>query len=635
MRRFHPLSAVVLVLLLTAVAPAQQALEFVKDGSPHNLTVYLGDAQSQGDHLKIGPYAAGYDTAFDGHYASILAVTETRFTADPLRVTLDLALTRHDTLDQPLQFDVNIGCQYYEFTFADGLVTFKGIQLDATRYDAYGITAYGQPVRVDGQRFTLALERDGARVRILLDGKVLQVLDVEAASGAVGLSLPRNHLVRAKDADDVRATVSLHAMTVAGTPMDVSSERRAWEERVGVSARLMKRVGDAYAYFADDPALPNVLLIGDSISIYYTDPARRLLRGKADVCRTPMGPGKAETLFASLDDFLAERRWDVIHFNTGLHDLSARWGTDEELAAYEKNLRLIVEKLQKTGARLIWASTTPIPAATTASHPGVELKYNAVAARVMNEHGIPINDLHAAMVPHHDKYWLKPNNIHFNAAGSDFLGHVVTDALLKELAQLGAPRETAALDRPIRVACCGDSITKGRGDDSYPAQLGRMLGDGWDVRNFGHNGTVARRSGGRTYWSVPEFEAATAFEPDIVVLMLGTNDAASDEAHRAQFAPGFTAMIEHMRALPSNPRVIVCTPPPLMPGRDDARMTNLRDEMAAQARRTAQDKGLELVELQTLESLADPAMYPDKVHPDAAGAKLIAEQVHRALTTNN
>lgn len=106
------------------------------------------------------------------------------------------------------------------------------------------------------------------------------------------------------------------------------------------------------------------------------------------------------------------------------------------MAEYEKNLRLIVEKLQRTGAKLIWASTTPIPQATVVSHPGVEIKYNAVAAKVMAEYHIPIDDLHTAMVPHHSKYWLKPNNIHFNPAGSEFLGHCVADSVLRQMAQL-------------------------------------------------------------------------------------------------------------------------------------------------------------------------------------------------------
>ena len=80
-----------------------------------------------------------------------------------------------------------------------------------------------------------------------------------------------------------------------------------------------------------------------------------------------MGPGKAETLFESLDEFLAEGTWDVIHFNSGLHDFARHKGTEENLQKYRKNLKTIIGKLRGTGAQLIWASTTPVPAKAPAS----------------------------------------------------------------------------------------------------------------------------------------------------------------------------------------------------------------------------------------------------------------------------
>ena len=183
----------------------------------------------------------------------------------------------------------------------------------------------------------------------------------------------------------------------------------------------------------------------------------------------------------------------------------------------------------------------------------------------------------------------------------------------------------------IRVACCGDSITRRPVGAAYSDHLAKMLGDGWDVRNFGHDGVTAQKDSGRPFWKVPEFEAANAFQPNVVVLMLGTNDAASVDKHRKNFAPDFLALVHHYKALPSKPQVIVMTPPPLMPGREDGRMINLKNDLSPHLRRIAKDEGLTLIELQELPRLADPALYPDKVHVNADGARIIAEAVRDAL----
>ena len=183
----------------------------------------------------------------------------------------------------------------------------------------------------------------------------------------------------------------------------------------------------------------------------------------------------------------------------------------------------------------------------------------------------------------------------------------------------------------IRVACCGDSITRRPVGEAYSDHLGKMLGDGWDVRNFGHDGVTAQKDSGRPYWKMPEFEASNAFEPNVVILMLGTNDAASVDEHRKNFSADFLALIHHFKALPSKPQVIVMTPPPLMPGRENSRMNNLKNDLSPHVRRIAKEEGLVLVELQELPRLADPSLYPDKVHPNTDGAKMIAECVRDAM----
>lgn len=369
-------------------------------------------------------------------YISIGLAAGRTLAAGDSHVTLTMGLERLNEYPAPMVLSVRVGTQHYDFAFEDGRVVFRGVMLDAVRYEVFDSTLHEQTIPLDGSPFTLELARQGDEVLVLLEGQLLQRLWMEPTQGEIGVFVERANLLRAGVPDDILAALSVYDFRATGHFAEKSAERARWEEQVGSSMRLLKRVGNAFGYVEDDPGLPNVLLIGDSISIYYTDPVRRLLSGLADVYRTPMGPGKAETLFESLTAFLAERRWDVIHFNTGLHDLAGKEGTQDDLDAYRENLEVIVAKLEQTGARLVWASTTPVPAEARGSHKGVEVKYNRVADEVMQAHGIPVDDLYSAVLPHHDRFWLAPDNVHFNTEGSAFLGRQVAEAVRKELAAL-------------------------------------------------------------------------------------------------------------------------------------------------------------------------------------------------------
>src|ERR1041384_5436441 len=84
----------------------------------------------------------------------------------------------------------------------------------------------------------------------------------------------------------------------------------------------------ALAEIADDPALPRVLLIGDSISIGYTLQVRELLKGKANLHRIPINGGATEVGLAKMKEWLGDGKWDVIHFNFGLHDAKHKSATE-------------------------------------------------------------------------------------------------------------------------------------------------------------------------------------------------------------------------------------------------------------------------------------------------------------------
>jgi acyl-CoA thioesterase-1 len=184
----------------------------------------------------------------------------------------------------------------------------------------------------------------------------------------------------------------------------------------GLPAQEKKAPDPAFAPVTDDPALPRVLLIGDSISIGYTVPVRKALDKVANVHRIPENGGPTSNGLVKIDPWLGEGRWAVIHFNWGLHDL--RQDRDGKFQVppedYEKNLRTLVKRLKATRARLIWASTTPVPdAAVSPPRKNADvIAYNAIARKIMDDNGVPIDDLYAFALPRLDKIQ-QPANVHF------------------------------------------------------------------------------------------------------------------------------------------------------------------------------------------------------------------------------
>lgn len=193
----------------------------------------------------------------------------------------------------------------------------------------------------------------------------------------------------------------------------------------------------ALAPVEDVAGLPRVLLIGDSISIGYTLPARAMLAGKANVHHIPENGASTKTAAGRLDLWLGDTKWNVIAFNFGLHDLKVMEDGRRQvpLAEYENNLTVIAERLKKTGAKLIYLLTTPVPEGpvSPARHPGDVALYNGVARNVMAAAGIPVVDLYSFVQPHLGE-WQRPVNVHFTDAGYNALAAEVTRAVQHALA---------------------------------------------------------------------------------------------------------------------------------------------------------------------------------------------------------
>ncbi|NQU42582.1 SGNH/GDSL hydrolase family protein [bacterium] len=214
-----------------------------------------------------------------------------------------------------------------------------------------------------------------------------------------------------------------------------SQERIDWEANIPKT----RDENPAFRFVQDDPRLPRVLIIGDSISIGYTEPVRRRLAGKANVHRIPANGGHTGTGLERIEKWLGDKPWDVITFNWGLHDQTRLRDGEVDITApnrhshevYERNLEELAKRLKKTGAKLVWVSTTPVPPDTKRRIPGEEIAYNQVAAQVMKRHGIPIVDLHTPAAAHLQEWQLPEGNVHFNDKGSESLGKLVAKGIEK------------------------------------------------------------------------------------------------------------------------------------------------------------------------------------------------------------
>ncbi|MDQ8179569.1 SGNH/GDSL hydrolase family protein [Pelagicoccus sp. SDUM812005] len=232
----------------------------------------------------------------------------------------------------------------------------------------------------------------------------------------------------------------------AGTAED------AWLSLVG--ERFAKR--PEFYFIENDPALPNVLIYGDSISIGYTERVRSQLKGEANVYRlyrngsasNAFVPYVSKMLETMENEDLQDRwdfEWDVVHFNVGLHDLKylKNGKLDKEngqqvssIDEYKENLHAIVAFLEERfpGAELVFATTTPVPENADGRFAGDAKKYNEAALEVMSEYpAIRINDLYSFAKPHQEEWWVKPGDVHYSELGKNRQGDEVARVIREAL----------------------------------------------------------------------------------------------------------------------------------------------------------------------------------------------------------
>ena len=195
-----------------------------------------------------------------------------------------------------------------------------------------------------------------------------------------------------------------------------------------------------------------------------------------------------------------------------------------------------------------------------------------------------------------------------------------------------APRKDA-----VRVACIGNSITfgagiKNRSRDSYPSVLARMLGDNYWVKNFGVSARTMLNKGDHPYMNEPAYKNALAFNPNIVVIKLGTNDSKSfNWKYKADFMKDAQNMITAFKGLPSQPKIYLCYPSKAYLTGDGINDDIISKEIIPMIKKLAKKNNLSVIDLHTAMD-GMPELFPDRIHPNEKGAQVMAKAVYQSIS---
>ena len=195
-----------------------------------------------------------------------------------------------------------------------------------------------------------------------------------------------------------------------------------------------------------------------------------------------------------------------------------------------------------------------------------------------------------------------------------------------------APRKDA-----VRVACIGNSITFGAGirnrsRDSYPSVLARMLGGSYWVKNFGVSARTMLNKGDHPYMNEPAYKNALAFNPNIVVIKLGTNDSKSfNWKYKADFMKDAQNMINAFKGLPSQPKIYLCYPSKAYLTGDGINDDIISKEIIPMIKKLAKKNDLSVIDLHTAMD-GMPELFPDRIHPNEKGAQVMAKAVYQSIS---
>ncbi len=447
-------------------------------------------------------------------------------------------------------------------------------------------------------------------------------------------------------------------------------EQQAWEQTLQQNLgafylpihkrEKVRGTSNAWDFVADDPKLPRVLLIGDPVSRGYTQAVRKELAGKVNVHRAPANCGPTASGLKNLDAWLGDpaKKWDAIHFNFGIHDRA----TAPDL--YEKNLEELVQRLKATGAKLVWATTTPVPpdtkdgaAATTAI-----IEKNKIATRVMQQQAVVIDDLYAWIKPDLAKFQ-NAKDVHFTSAGYDRLAQRVARVIETALpAAPGVNPATAPVgklendgygweDRHAAVMAIkdtlqpeivliGDSITHFWGGDPDAGKMGNRGRESWAAL-FGNRKVLNLGFGwDRTQNVLQRIELGEldGLAPRAIVIHIGTNNLAGTPQYRAgtpaQIAEGITAIVARVQAKCPTAQVILMAIFPRGAGATNPHRTAITEinQLLAPLGKKPRVTFLDLTEKWLApDGTVATELMPDRLHPNEKGYAVWAEAIRPLL----
>jgi acyl-CoA thioesterase-1 len=189
--------------------------------------------------------------------------------------------------------------------------------------------------------------------------------------------------------------------------------------------------------------------------------------------------------------------------------------------------------------------------------------------------------------------------------------------------------------QPVKIACVGDSITEGSGLEneatmSYPVVLAGILGPGYKVLNCGRSGATLENKGDFPYRSRKDFYNVFAFQPDIIIIKLGTNDTKPQNWEPAEFEKDYQALIDTFNSIPSRPKIYICYPVPAFKTAWGINDSVLTSGVIPAIKKIGKQNHLHVIDLYHGMS-GQTTSFPDGIHPNAAGAKMMASIIAREI----
>jgi lysophospholipase L1-like esterase len=182
------------------------------------------------------------------------------------------------------------------------------------------------------------------------------------------------------------------------------------------------------------------------------------------------------------------------------------------------------------------------------------------------------------------------------------------------------------------VACVGNSITEGYGlETTYPQALQQLLGEQYEVRNYGVSGRTLLKKGDFPYWNEAKYQEVLAWNPDVVVIKLGTNDSKPQNwQHKKDFVKDYVKLVKSFKKLPSKPKVYITYPIPVFENKWGITEAVVKNEILPAINKIARKAKVEIIDLNT-PFIGQAALTYDGVHPNDEGAALLANEVYKVL----